>query len=408
MQRGAVIAMIRLVAVSLAVGAVVGAAIWLFLFLMDIGITVLWGASYGTLGALRSIVICIVGGIVIGWCSSRFRTHPEELLSVVSELRTDGRYEYRGLWKRFVLSLFALVFGGSVGPEAGLTGVVAGMGTWAGDKVLVTASRGGDAEGTRRVGAGMKVTIVILAAVGAVSALAVLMFLVGGGMSVPRYPDVGYGIDEVVWTVPMVLAGVLAGYLFRCSDIVFERISGRIGDRPMTKAVSVGIVLAVCGVVLPYTLFSGEAHMESLFEDWIAIPAFLLLVSAIVKIVVTAMCINMEWRGGQFFPLVFAGISLGYGMSAILGLDPVYCLCACTSALIGSVLGRWPLTVLLLLLCFPLNAVPVLLVAAIAGSKIPFPESVSDRLSRGRRPPRGDGPSGDGSPRRVIVRARSP
>lgn len=384
MQRGAVIAMIRLVAVSLAVGAVVGAAIWLFLFLMDIGISVLWGASYGTLGALRSIVICIVGGIVIGWCSSRFRTHPEELLSVVSELRADGRYEYRGLWKRFVLSLFALVFGGSVGPEAGLTGVVAGMGTWAGDKVLVTASRGGDAEGTRRVGVGMKVMVVILATVGAVSALAVLISLVGGGMSVPRYPDVGYGVGEVVWTVPMVLAGVLAGYLFRCSDIVFERISGRIGDRPMTKAVSVGIVLAVCGVVLPYTLFSGEAHMESLFEDWIAIPAFLLLVSAIVKIVVTAMCINMEWRGGQFFPLVFAGISLGYGMSAILGLDPVYCLCACTSALIGSVLGRWPLTVLLLLLCFPLNAVPVLLVAAIAGSKIPFPESLSDRLSRGR------------------------
>lgn len=34
--------------------------------------------------------------------------------------------------------------------------------------------------------------------------------------------------------------------------------------------------------------------------------------------------INMGWRGGHFFPVIFSGVSLGYGLALLTGADPVF------------------------------------------------------------------------------------
>ena len=124
-------------------------------------------------------------------------------------------------------------------------------------------------------------------------------------------------------------------------------------------------------------MFSGEAQAEELDAVWTGMGALVLLATGFVKIAVTAMCVNMGWRGGHFFPVIFAGISIGYGMSLLTGTDPVFCLCVVTAALVGGVMRKPVMAVLLLFLCFPLLAAIPMLIAAFVGSRIPLPGWVS-------------------------------
>lgn len=55
--------------------------------------------------------------------------------SVLAQIKKSGRYEYKHIVALFFGALLPLLFGGSVGPEAGLTGVIAGFCTWVGDKL---------------------------------------------------------------------------------------------------------------------------------------------------------------------------------------------------------------------------------------------------------------------------------
>ena len=120
-----------------------------------------------------------------------------------------------------------------------------------------------------------------------------------------------------------------------------------------------------------------EAQIPELDATWAGMGAVILLAVGFVKVVVTAMCVNMGWRGGHFFPIIFAGISIGYGMSVLTGVDPVFSLCVVTAALVGGVMRKPVMAVLLLFLCFPVLAAVPMLVAAFLGSRVPLPAWVS-------------------------------
>lgn len=208
---------------------------------------------------------------------------------------------------------------------------------------------------------------------GALAAMLTLTHFVGGGLPLPHYEWESIGTEEVLWVLPLIAVGAAAGWLFCVSDALLSRVSDRIGDRPLIKPIAAGAVLGVCGVILPFTMFSGESQAVELDGLWMGMGAALLLVTGFLKILITAMCVNMGWRGGHFFPVIFAGISIGYGMALLSGVDPVFCLCTVTAALVGGVMRRPLMAVLLLFLCFPLLAAIPMLLAAFVGSHVPLP-----------------------------------
>lgn len=379
-------------------GAIAGAFVWLILFVMDAGLAIVWDRLSSQFGVLYPVVICTVGGVVIGLFARRFGQYPEDLRAVMAKVKRNGRYEYDKLGRMSVAAVLPLVFGGSVGPEAGLTGVIAGLCSWAGDRMrrfgtgfrelteagvtatlsaLFVAPLYGFATGVEGDGSGLsrwkRAAVYACAIVGALCSLMLLTHYVGGGMPLPHYEWNEIGADEVLWMVPLVLVGSVAGWMFCVSDAAFSRVSGRIGDRPVLKPVVAGLALGVCGAVLPLTMFSGESQVSELDVSWEVMGAVLLLVIGFVKIAVTAMCVNMGWRGGHFFPVIFSGISIGYGMAVLTGADPVFCLCVTTASLIGGVMRRPVMAVLLLFLCFPVLAAAPMLAAAFVGAHIPLP-----------------------------------
>ena len=410
-------------------GAIAGAFVWAFFFCMDIGLGLLWeklpqmlGAAAGQeVPALASgpfgfaawpLIVCLIGGLAIGLYDKHVGFAPEELNVVMGKVKGEGRYPYDHLGKRSLSALLPLLFGGSVGPEAGLTGVIAGLCTWVGDRMrrfgadframtvagtqaaltaLFTAPLygfaaplAGTADGRVPEGevdiklprAG-KAAVYLCAVVGALGAFFGLAELIGGGGGLPRFTAANVGPRELAWLVPLALAGTACGWAYHASGAATGALARRMGDKPVAKALLAGLALALCGMVLPYTMFAGETQSTLLMTRWTAIPAGALVATGFVKAALTPACINLGWRGGHFFPVIFSGIALGYGFAQISGADAVFCVAACTSALMGAVMRQPLMAALLLVMCFPLKGVIVMLAAAAIGAAIPLPRALS-------------------------------
>lgn len=391
-------------------GALAGAFVWLVLYAMDVGIELVWDGVASWFGIFYPIVMCIIGGAVIGLFARRYGNYPEDLRTVMAKVKRDGRYEHDKLGRMSVAALLPLVFGGSVGPEAGLTGVIAGLCSWVGDRMRrfgadfrelteagvtatlsalftaplygfaagVSGSRSDEGASASGMSRWTRAAVYACAIIGALGAFMALRHLIGGGMPLPHYEWESVEVEEILWMVPLIIVGALAGWLYNVSEALLARLSDRMGDNVL-KPVVAGAILGVCGVVLPFTMFSGEAQSSELGEVWTTMSAALLLATGLVKILVTAMCVNMGWRGGHFFPVIFAGISIGYGLAMLTGVDPVFCLCVVTAALVGGVMRKPLMATLLLFLCFPLLAVVPMLISAFIGSRIPLPSWVREK-----------------------------
>lgn len=392
-------------------GSIAGAFVWLFFFLMNLGIELLWHTLPAALGSpfYFPLIVCLIGGLVIGFYEKRFGPYPEELNDVMKKVKEDGRYEYDNIGITSLAALLPLLFGGSIGPEAGLTGAIAGLCTWVGDRMkrfggdfknltsigtsaalsaIFTAplfgfaapllgstdGLGGEEEGEVILPKTSKIVVYLCAIAGALGAFMGLNALFGGGGGLPHYSGIVIGATELIWLVPVMLVGALAGWLYHIFSGFASFTAKKIGDRPVLKATIAGLVLALIGIALPFTMFAGEHQATELDQIWMGMGAAVLILTGFAKVFITPFCIHMGWRGGHFFPVIFAGISIAYGCAALTGADPVFCMCACTAALVGGVMRQPLMAVLLLFLCFPLKGVAVMLLCAVVGSVIPLPK----------------------------------
>lgn len=128
-------------------------------------------------------------------------------------------------------------------------------------------------------------------------------------MGMPRFESAEVGNLELAWLIPLALLGTVCGWLYFVSEHASEALSHAIGERPVVKAMMAGLALAICGTLLPYTMFAGETQADVLMETYLTIPAGVLIATGLVKAMLTPALINMGWRGGHFFPVIFSGVS---------------------------------------------------------------------------------------------------
>ena len=121
-------------------------------------------------------------------------------------------------------------------------------------------------------------------------------------------------------------------------------------------------------------MFAGETQADVLMGTYMAIPAGVLIATGLVKAMLTPSLINMGWRGGHFFPVIFSGVSLGYGLAILTGTDPVFCVAVCTASIMGAVMRQPVMVVGLLLMCFPLKGIVCMIIAAAIAAGIPLPK----------------------------------
>lgn len=412
-------ASLSLVVLACLVGFVVGVVVWGALSLSNLLIQLLWHDLPAALpfdAPWLPLVLCPFGGLIIGLWTRAFRNAPASLETVMGEVRATGGYRLRGLGSSIVSFLLPLVFGGSIGPEAGLTGIIAAACTWIGNTLkraglkvkavtdLTLSATLSAVFGAPLLGIVMnaeeqpgapspddysfrrpaKLLLYTAAAFGAFGGAAFIGGLLGGGAGLPRFSSIEAQGIAWLWTVPLALAGWALGLLFHASNRAFGSMTGRFRKDSLMPPLIAGVALGAVAVALPGVLFSGERQCHTIMEEWTAVSALALLAAGALKVVATPLCLNFGWRGGNFFPCIFAGVSFGYGIAALSGIDPMLCVTVVTTALVACMTRKPLLTLALLILCFPIDGILASGVAALVGSALPVPRSLVDA-------PRADG-----------------
>ena len=377
-------------------GAVVGAILWAFLRVMNLGIGLLWETLPEKAGfPLYTVVVCLVGGLLIGLWKKRFGDYPEDLPTVMASIKQTRRYPYSNLFPTLGSALFPLVLGASIGPEAGLTGIIAGLCTWVGDRLKglfreveeltrigVSATLGTvfcspmfgfmepiEGEGSAALPKRSRLVLYLTAILSSFGTCFLLRTLFGGGSGLEAMePGPGVHGLQYLWTAPLILAGILGGRLYFAFERLCEAITEPLKGNMVLRCTLGGLVLGLMGTVLPLTMFSGEHQIETVLEEGASLGAGLLLATAAGKLLLTNLCICTGLKGGHFFPAIFSGVCLGYALGLLTGLDPVYCMAVSATALIAYILKKPVASVLLLMIVFPPRLIPVMLLAAALSS----------------------------------------
>jgi len=111
--------------------------------------------------------------------------------------------------------------------------------------------------------------------------------------------------------LPLGLIGALAGAIFIAGFDYLSKLIAPLNKYLVLRSVIGGLGLGILGSLLPLTLFSGAAETGEIIRRADEIGAIGLIVLALVKLLVTALCLATGWKGGYIFPTLFAGAALG-------------------------------------------------------------------------------------------------
>lgn len=395
---------------AVVLGATAGFLVWGLLWIMNMGIDLIWEIipEYTGHKSIYTIIVCLLGGLLIGLWQKKYGIYPEELETVLHKLRKDGTYSYNKIPILCVAALLPLIFGGCLGPEAGLTGIIVGLCCWVSDRLKYKAKEvrqlaeagmaatlgvvfnspfvgiafnleepdTADSKGNESLQdlKKLKVAVYVASVAGALGIMMLLNHLTGGGGGLPRFSDHGnITFSDWKWFPVLFAAGLAAG----CIYVLVHKLTCFIGDKlkayRVLSCMLAGLLLAVIGIVFPWTMFSGEHQMAELMEVWQEESPLALIITAVMKLILVNLCINLGWKGGHIFPVIFSGVSLGYAMAIIIGIEPIFAVAVCTAVLCGYVMRKPLMVIGVLLLCFPITLIIPLCAAAYCGSIIPLP-----------------------------------
>lgn len=404
-------------------GAVAGSVIWSFLKVMSVGIHFLWEWLPARFPMpFYTVAVCTAGAALIGCFRWKFGDYPEELDTVMAKVKTDKKYDYSNMIVLLLSALFPLLLGSSIGPEAGLTGVIVGLCYWIGDNLSFARQ---NAKEYSQVGAAvtlgvlfrsplfgvfaveeenrekeiiklpgtMKIFLYGLAAAAGMGTYMLLSKLFGAGLSaLPSFADMQLVLPDYLLLVVYIFLGCLLAKFYFLTHTVTEKTVAKLP--PIIKETVGGLCLGLLGTAIPVLMFSGEDAMGELVAGNFAYAPLLLAGIALLKVLLTNVCIQSGLKGGHFFPIIFAGVCLGYaaailvfgGLSgqAILGFNnatgqaalvfddvaghAAFAAATVTAALLGGIMKKPLAVTVLLFLCFPVKLFLWIFFAAAAGS----------------------------------------
>ena len=207
------------------------------------------------------------------------------------------------------------MLGASVGPEAGLTGVIAGLCTWIGDKLKkyihtveelnmigISATLGTifkspmfgfveplEDERKTVIPKKPKVILYLVAACSSFGVFWMLGKFFGSGSGIYSFGFEKIKLIDVWYVIPFSLIGIIGGLFYLASHKVAKLIGEKFKKYVLIRCVVGGVILGVMGTLLPLTMFSGEHQMEEIAKRGTEIGVWALIFVAILKIILTTL-----------------------------------------------------------------------------------------------------------------------
>ncbi|BDA65363.1 chloride channel protein [Actinomyces capricornis] len=370
----------RLYGVAVGYGFVAGAVTGVTFFLMRTLQHLIWDHSQAR---WYTVAVVMLGGILIA-----------SLRHYSLEADLDDQLDPRGptsrQWRKIaVLGLSAVIaigFGGAIGPEAGLLAVVAELSIIVKDRIARTRA---EAELITEAGTAAALS-------GFYGAPPVGAVYREGGVPAGRLPIfcaslAGFVAFVLTWrvlgleshplelppaqeaTLPSLLAlipAVVGAVLAALYLLVRHWLTGlapRLGSPRMQTLIGSALLAVLLGA-WPVLRFSGHDDFGVLVSYTEEGAWGLLVLLALGKVVATALSLAAGWRGGDFFPLMFAGAGAGAATLALLpALDAQTAMVAGMAAATAVALRKPVAVFVLVWFLLPDVTVLALAVACIVG-----------------------------------------
>lgn len=385
------------------IGAFTSAVIWLFLKAVSVTVFWIWEWIPGKFSLpFYTVFVCTAGGALIGILRKKCGDYPEELTTVLGKVKNEKQYEYKNMPVMILAAFLPLIIGSSVGPEAGMTGIIVGLCYWAGDNLKFAH---GNAREYSEIGTAVtlsllfhsplfgifaveednegkeipdltrtsKIFIYGLTIASGFSMYLLLSHLLGAGMEgFPSFPAQELKQTDYLMMLPYILCGgILAGFYHLTHQgcrYAAEKFP------PIWREIIGGLCLGIAGLTIPAAMFSGEEQMSVLMDTYLEYLPLMLIGMAFFKILLTNICISSGLKGGHFFPVIFAGVCLGHGIACLIFPESaghvVFASAIITAALLGGIMKKPLAVTMVLFLCFPAKMFVWIFLSAAIGSRI--------------------------------------
>ena len=339
---------LKLLLLAALLGLVSAVITFIFLVLVHIGQTLIWEQAAQAVGVsmpVFTLVICALGGLLVGALVKIFGDHSGIFAEMMLEFGKTGRFNYRHAPGIVITALVSLIAGGSLGPEAPLADACGSLGTLTADKLklderetrslgftglsgmlaaFITSPFGGALLSMESARAGADYAWTLFPSLVSSSFATVAFVMMSGSFfgTLYAFPNYQPRFTDLLLAVPLGLIGALAGAIFIVVFKQLRKIMQPLNKHLIVRGLIGGLGLGLAGALLPLTLFSGEAETSEIIYQASEIGALMLIVLALVKLLVTTLCLATGWKGGYIFPTLFAGAALGMAAHLIFPQIP--------------------------------------------------------------------------------------
>lgn len=376
-------------------GAIAGVLSTLFVRIMEALQDFIWNDLPGHVSIPKNIyivLVCVIGGLLVGLAVHRFGERPVSIEHALENYKTTKQFDYKHIPQSFLIAILSLGFGAALGPEAGLVAIVGGVATWIGFQLKQVIS----ASFSDYLSISSVVGLLLHSPVGAslvavdeqktkglqklwLTISGVITALVGWyvfkfGLSGNNYFDLGnitYNFEaiDLAWAILPAIGGVVAGLCLAITGDFFERVFKPLHKRRYISAPIGGLALGLLACISPLILFSGHEGIRDLVSDYTTYTALGLIALGLMKGVIASLCLATGWKGGQFFPSMFAGAAVGLGVTLFIPvLSPMLGLAVGLSGALGVLLKKPAAAIALSVFFFPLSLWPAVAVGAFIGA----------------------------------------
>ena len=395
-SRAAARAAAKMLVIASATGALTGLAAYLFLAADHIGIRFLWEELPALLPGVPEYVVAV--GVVLsmtavaGLVMHFYRGRPFDMGKAEAEFDDEGKMDYRTIPAGIVFSLASLFSGAAVGPEAPLTDISGGSGSWVGERFGVSANQlriltyagvagaFGAFFGSAPVGAllaaelispkSMNISRLDIAAGLASGATGYVTFQVLGGAKVPlmmAFPGYSARLVDVGIAIAIGAIGGVVGLAYAAGLLKTRAATQRVRTRPLMAVLAGGSVTAIAAVVSPYLLFSGQTETPKIIAEGAGWGIAVLLGLGVAKLALSVWNLTTAYFGGPLFPLIFAGTCFGMALHVAVPSIPqgVAVLGIAAGMAVAATAAPLSVTLFLSLIAEP-SLAPVIAIAAVA------------------------------------------
>ena len=416
---------VGLLALAALLGLITAVVTFVFIVLVHAATRLVWEQAASLAGLpppVWTILICTVGGLLVGLLVRAFGDHSGIFAEIMREFGRSGRFDYRHAPGIVLTAIVSLASGASLGPEAPLADASGGIGTLLADRLhldaratrslsysgvsamlgaFVTSPVGGPLlalESAQGGGSGLTLYFWVLFPSLLAASVATVVFVALSGAffgTLYAFPEYLPSLRHLLQAIPLGLIGGVVGVLFFIVLQRLQRMMQPLKDRLVLRGLIGGLGLGIAGAIFPLVLFSGEEESLELIARAAEIGVPMLILLAGVKLIVTGLGLATGWKGGYIFPVLFVGVALGLATNLLFPQIPVAVAVSATIAGALAATMRAPLfAIMFTMVLVQRETAPVVAVAVVAASLLAAMVALwNARGSQSLAPPEGAPPS---------------